>query len=43
VELQRRTEGVSEGSCSVRHETVANEQEEALGQIFTVPLLVAMW
>ena len=33
MELQRGTEGVSEGSCPVRPETVANQQEEALSRM----------
>jgi hypothetical protein len=36
VELQRGTEGVSEGSCPVRPETVAKQQEEALSQMLAV-------
>jgi hypothetical protein len=36
VELQRGTEGVSEGSCPVRPETVAKQQEEALSRILAV-------
>jgi hypothetical protein len=36
MELQRGTEGVSEGSCAVRPETVAKQQEEALSRMLAV-------
>jgi hypothetical protein len=42
VELQRGTEGVSEGSCPVRPETVAKQQEEALSQMLAVMDIISM-